>query len=202
MPTIEHSALTSGELHEPKGADAASEGMVYVADGAGSGTWTFSPLGWGTYQDNAGNQIITTTETLLSNNGGGASTIETQLPYPIRGSSSLWDTVGNKITPVAAFDVYNVRLDLPVTAESGSPTELRIELDISGSGTYAGATIIVDRFANTGRVVPYIISLSYPVYSGTTFLANGGQFWLSTDAGSVTITNPTISLFRVYGALT
>ena len=40
MATIEHSTLTTGELHEPKGAAGASAGQVYVANGAGSGVWT------------------------------------------------------------------------------------------------------------------------------------------------------------------
>lgn len=35
----EHVDLTDPELHEPKGAAAASANTVYVADGAGSGTW-------------------------------------------------------------------------------------------------------------------------------------------------------------------
>jgi hypothetical protein len=36
-----HSALTGAELHEPKGAAAASANEVYVANGDGaSGTWT------------------------------------------------------------------------------------------------------------------------------------------------------------------
>lgn len=35
-----HKDLTGTELHEPKGVDAAASGDVYVADGAGSGTWT------------------------------------------------------------------------------------------------------------------------------------------------------------------
>lgn len=34
-----HSALTGSDLHEPKGASGASQHTVYVADGAGSGTW-------------------------------------------------------------------------------------------------------------------------------------------------------------------
>lgn len=37
--TVQHSALTSTDLHECKGADAASAGTVRVSDGAGSGTW-------------------------------------------------------------------------------------------------------------------------------------------------------------------
>lgn len=36
---VAHSALTGANLHEPKGAAAASTGQVYVADGAASGAW-------------------------------------------------------------------------------------------------------------------------------------------------------------------
>lgn len=39
---IQHSVLTDPELHEPKGAAGASAGTVYVANGAGSGSWTAS----------------------------------------------------------------------------------------------------------------------------------------------------------------
>lgn len=39
MANVAHSTLTGSELHEPKGADTASLGTVYVADGAGSGSW-------------------------------------------------------------------------------------------------------------------------------------------------------------------
>jgi predicted solute-binding protein len=35
-----HKDLTGAELHEPKGADSAAAGTVYVADGSGSGDWT------------------------------------------------------------------------------------------------------------------------------------------------------------------
>lgn len=34
-----HSALTGADLHEPKGVASASANTVYVANGAGSGTW-------------------------------------------------------------------------------------------------------------------------------------------------------------------
>lgn len=39
MPDIEHSAISDPYIHEPKGVAAASAGEVYIADGAGSGTW-------------------------------------------------------------------------------------------------------------------------------------------------------------------
>ena len=37
---IEHNAITDPDIHEPKGAAAASAGEVYIADGAASGAWT------------------------------------------------------------------------------------------------------------------------------------------------------------------
>lgn len=40
MANVNHSTLTDPYLHEPKGVAAASSGDVYVADGAGSGSWT------------------------------------------------------------------------------------------------------------------------------------------------------------------
>tara|TARA_R110000772_G_scaffold64511_3_gene144278 strand:- start:1057 stop:1671 length:615 start_codon:yes stop_codon:yes gene_type:complete len=43
MADIEHSAITDPEIHEPKGVSAATSGFAYIADGAGSGTWTLVP---------------------------------------------------------------------------------------------------------------------------------------------------------------
>jgi hypothetical protein len=37
---VEHSTLTTTDLHEPKGVAAASADQLYIAGGAGSGTWT------------------------------------------------------------------------------------------------------------------------------------------------------------------
>lgn len=40
MANVSHASLTGSELHEPKGAASAAAGTVYVANGAGSGTWS------------------------------------------------------------------------------------------------------------------------------------------------------------------
>lgn len=40
MPDVQHNALTGAELHEPKGISGAAAGSVYIANGAGSGTWS------------------------------------------------------------------------------------------------------------------------------------------------------------------
>ena len=41
--TIEHSELPDELLHEPKGASTAAAGTVYIADGAGKGSFTKLP---------------------------------------------------------------------------------------------------------------------------------------------------------------
>jgi len=38
--TVSHKDLPNSELHEPKGVSAATAGTVYVANGAGTGTWS------------------------------------------------------------------------------------------------------------------------------------------------------------------
>lgn len=43
MPNIQHSALTGSDLHEPKGADTAAANTIYIANGAGSGSWGSPP---------------------------------------------------------------------------------------------------------------------------------------------------------------
>lgn len=44
MATIQHEDITDPKIHEPKGASTASANTVYVADGAGSGTWKQVPV--------------------------------------------------------------------------------------------------------------------------------------------------------------
>lgn len=44
MADIEHSQIPSEHCHEPKGAPEAAAGTVYVADGAGSGSFIKIPL--------------------------------------------------------------------------------------------------------------------------------------------------------------
>lgn len=194
MPTIEHSVLTSTELHEPKGADSASLGMFYVSDGAGSGSWEFIPTGWGFYQDAGSAQVINTTAAKLSIDGAGALTNNTYLPYEIRGSDTLWDTTADKITPISVGDGYDVRLDLPITATT-TANELTLQFDLGGGAT--PTVVAINRFVGLGKTPPYTVSLGFPLVIlnslGTT---NGIQIFASTDAGTCTITNPSILIKR------
>jgi hypothetical protein len=54
----EHKDITDPQIHEPKGVASAAAGQIYVADGAGSGSWTNQQViadravhGWWDYND-------------------------------------------------------------------------------------------------------------------------------------------------------
>lgn len=166
---------------------------------SGGGTTQTVYTGWGYYQDGGAAQVISSTPAILQNDGSGPNTNDAFLPSSIRGSGALWDTTNDRITPIAEGDAFTLRLDLPVTAESGNPTGIDIELDIQSGTTYGTAIMIIDRVASTGRGAPYTISVGFPVFVGSTFIANGAQFWVTADTGTVTITNPAITLVRIHG---
>lgn len=59
-----HKDLTGADLHEPKGVASASSGQVYVADGAGSGSWGSAPVTLPALTSAGGNITITAGTTL------------------------------------------------------------------------------------------------------------------------------------------
>lgn len=193
-----HNTLTGSELHEPKGVASASEGMAYVADGSGSGTWKYSPTGYVRYQDTT-DQTFTTTYSKLLVDGSGSNSTELYLPRAIRGLSSLWSTGLNKITPIAEGDAYIMRVDLPITATSGAIARIEFVLDIGGAAT---PTIpIVERDITISKTPPFRVSFSFNFDSLDTFFANGGQIFLRSDAGTATVSDPVIQITRIHGEI-
>lgn len=65
---VAHNTLTGAELHEPKGVSGATAGTVYIADGAGSGSW-LSP-GGGVY----GEMKVTNNATTVALTAGSLTT--------------------------------------------------------------------------------------------------------------------------------
>ena len=216
----EHNTLTGASLHEPKGVATATAGQTYIADGAGSGAWVvaepkgipaldhqvyhsdgtgsgswhYIPQGWGRYSDLSGVTAFTTTPALLTIDKLGAQTTEAYLPPAIRGTGTLWNNVANTITPIAVGDTYVLRIDLPVTAKSGTPNYLKVQLDIGGAATPTIVVFEVDLAILS--TPPYQLSAVIPIFCLTTFVANGGQLFLSTDTGTATITAPAIFISR------
>lgn len=192
-----HSALTDANgIHEPKGISTATNGQVYFANGASSGNWKSFPTGWGYYQHSGAAQNITTADTKLIINGLGTLTNTSYLPAEIRGTGQLWSTTNNRIAPIRLGDAYNTRIDLPITART-TAAELRISYDISGGAS--PTSIIVSAYDPVTRTPPYTLSITVPILVTTnTVLTNGIQLFLKVDAGSIDITNPSISIIRTH----
>ncbi|MEL7422971.1 MAG: hypothetical protein AAFN81_08280 [Bacteroidota bacterium] len=220
MP-IQHRDIPDAQLHEPKGVNIAAQGTAYIADGAGSGSWTspllkgqstagtykipvlngagqlewiFWPFGYGHYEHGSTGQIITNTFSKLQINGTGNASYTGNLPPEIRGTGNLWDVINNKITPIAVDDCYEVNLTLPINTETGVPTEITVQLDIGGGAS--PSNVITSWFAEAGKTTPYILSIPLTVFTRATFLANGGQVFIKTDSGTVTLGSPAITLVR------
>ena len=161
-------------------------------------TELYNTAGFGFYvqdQTTPSTQVITTTPTLLEINGLGATSTSAYLPLEIRGISELWDSTVNEIKPIGIGDGYAVRIDLQITDKGATPTEIKLELDINGGTT--PTTVIVERIINTGKTPPYTVAVSFPFFTLDTFFANGGRIFLSTDSGTVTLTNRQISIHRI-----
>ena len=191
---IEHNVIPDAERHEPKGLSTALNGQMYMARGSDTGEWLYLPQGWGHYADNTAGQIFTTSPTKLVVNGLGTTSESAYLPREIRGSGELWDVSTSRITPILAGDTYNLRLQFPITAKTGTPTTLEIDLDIGA--TTSPTIIVAARSIAVTKTPPYTISIGFPIFCLATFLANGGQFFLSTDTGTLTTVGASIFIDR------
>lgn len=193
---IEHDAISDGERHEPKGISSATVKQVYTSDGIGSGSWQNSPLGWEYYQHGSTGQVITSTYSKIQINGLGSLTSKAFAPRDIRGTATqLWDTTNFKITPVNVGDAYDFRLDIPVTAESGSPVEATLQLDIGGGAT--PTIVILERYIATGKAVPYTITVGFTLLALTSLTVNNGiQLFLKTNTGTMTLGAPAVTLVQ------
>ena len=156
----------------------------------------YKVAGWASYaQSIATAQTITSTDSKLVIDGGGAESNSSYLPLEIRGISELWDTTNNKITPISIGDGYTMRIDFEITGKTGNPNGLDISLDIGGGAT--PSNVITERVVSTLKAVPYNISVAFPFYTLSDFKTNGGQIFLKTDTGTLTITARMISIHRI-----
>ena len=154
--------------------------------------------GFGAYADGlvtVPTQVITTAEQKLSIDGDGATSESGFLPREIRGTSELWDAVADKITPIAVGDTYSFRISFAITAKSGSPNSLTIKLDM---GVYVTPTIVITEIEiQLSKTPPYSITQTFGGFSLATFVANGGQLFLTTDTGTVTIGDRRLFINRI-----
>ena len=166
-------------------------------------TEVYNSNGWGYYKDSETSPAtlaITTTPTKLLIDGAHANSETGYLPREIRGISDLWDTTNDNIIGINEGDSYDARIDLEITGKVSNPNVLIITLDIGGG---VGITIpIVEEEVPIAKTPPFSGSAVFPFFSLTTFITNGGQIFIATDTGSVTVSARAIFIKRDFNGLT
>jgi hypothetical protein len=136
---------------------------------------------------------VTTTESKLLIDSVGATSNAAYLPIAIRGISNLWDSTNSCIKGIIVGDSFDMRVQLIIDALAGNPTELTIILDIGGGAT---PSIIIAQDTKPVRGLTEPVIFSFPIFTLGTFIANGGQIFLKSDTGTITIGGRSIFLSR------
>lgn len=197
----EHNSLTDPELHEPKGVSTASDRQVYIADGAGSGSWAlFEKTGWANYEDNTSVAAsITTTASQLEVDKQGTDTEEDFLPRQIRGAGTLWNSTTNRITPIAVGDLYLVKITLTDIVETGTPNTIKVEYDSGAGALPATAPRVAYSSSLPDANWPSEVTVQFMVTADQSAVSNGIRLTLSTNAGSAAYTGREILITRLHG---
>lgn len=222
----EHRTLVSADVHEPKhitNSTAADAGKVITPLSGGSSELrklfsselvdgsdlaktssivnndAINYQGWEMVEDG----LITTpsisvdtswTKITIDDESVSNNTNEDHLPLSIRGTSNLWDKTNGKITPIHSGDSYVVRVNVKIASVTGTPEVLTAAMDIGGLGTPG---IVVSEDAHgINKTAPYSTIFNFPIFCLDTFLANGGQIFMKTKAGSVSVEDRSILIIR------
>lgn len=177
-------------------APSAVPGGVFVSDGAGGGEF-IRVQGWSQHEDTdqtvgTPSQTIATGIRTLWSNDGGSLAIE-KLPSDISVGGHLWDTTNNKITPIAEYDTYNVRVEFKVQDYAGSSPYVKIEIDIGGSiGVITSRTLPLLEGGGEQSIL-----YATPLFAGSTFIANGAEIYVTfTGTGTCKIFSSRILIIR------
>lgn len=207
----EHNTLTGSQCHEPKGADTAKAGQVYIADGAGRGTWkagvdptgvanreifvadgsngitTQTPLrmGWWDYNDTAtaGTPIVLSTAGSFFDLTNDGLGPFTNKSYKLPEVTDVWDVSTNRLdfTSLKLGDVVNFRIDTTVTT-NGANDVISIAMEL-GLGASPYTLNIVERgYRYAGT---HNLVTMFSVYMGdTNTLNNPAKIKMSSDTGT------------------
>jgi hypothetical protein len=184
----EHKSLPDAELHEPKGASTASSGMVYIADGLGSGSWV-RPTGWETKSDSVYNSssklaIAADEKTRIQIDGVAFSDGE---------GLDVWDSSVNKLVTEGERYCYDIRISFKCTATTAGIVDLSYE---------AGGTVFLTKtlsIAKGASVTNQIVG-AMPMYTGATVVANGGVEFYVTPSENISAWDFQIFIIRTHVA--
>lgn len=200
---MEHRNIPNDGLHEPKdivfatagqvyvsdgngsgtwrtpptaGIDTALQGQVYMANGSGGGSWEYLPGGWGQYDDTGDPISVGVAPVELSIDGEGPQTNKDNLPD----GTELW--IDSYFNPLRVGDVYAIEVVFEVATVTGAGT---ISVNLAGEEFSAPASVGSVRVSSNIHV----------------FNDEDVEILVSTDAGTVQVTNRRVKIVRLYGAV-
>jgi len=151
--------------------------------------------GWATYADN----VYTTGSPLTVNSGvtvtlpnNAATVINSQIPL---GVTSFYNSGTTKITPELSGDSYLINVRFKARSSNASGLA-KVGIDI-GSGT---VTAEETQSLRNGIATEQIVNLVFDVYSGATFVANGGLVKFTSVIGNTEIYDILYKITRVHKA--
>src|SRR6266446_655116 len=159
MANVSHASLTGTELHEPKGANSAALGTVYVSDGSGSGSWAnvgtssftgmIADFTWPVVQDGwlelDGSDINTTTYSALYN------VMTIQMTGTRVSGSPIITSLSSTANMRVGYFVFGTGIATGVTILSiNSGTQITLSANASSTGT---STVVTSPWLlNTGTI--------------------------------------------------
>ncbi len=179
----EHSAIADPDIHEPKNVASANSGDVYVADGAGSGSWTEgSGLTYGElfFTGSTIATLTTTSATYVLMEGsseGWVSELSNNLTLSSAASSMTIITPGIyefsayfTLKTTGAIEIYKTAFAIDGTASTqGAP--IRRDSGIDEVGAYAMSSLLdLDTSAAITIMVQNEAGTNTPIATDCTFL--------------------------------
>lgn len=180
MATV-HRNLTGADLHEPKGADTALSGQVYVSNGVGSGSWTDassiitnSAFTTGDYKLTG--KVTADTGWIMYQygtigDGSSSATIRANAD-----TSALfvlyWNNYSNTLCPVSGGRGASAAADFAAHKTLTLPDMSQRALGVAGSYNAGGLTSRTLGFAHGAETVT-LVTGNLPAYTPSGTITNG-----------------------------
>lgn len=130
-------------------------------------------------------------DTAILTNNGNASLIRSQLPI---GVDSLFNRSTNLFQPVKDGDMYALRIDFKGSSSNGSG-DFILAIDIGGG---QGRILEIVQAFPRGSAQEHPFSISLDVFSGSTFIANGGEISIYSTTGDTEIWDIAFLIEKTY----
>lgn len=215
MANLEHTALNSSQVHEPKhitSATTSDAGKVITPSGSTNGVSELRLLqldeldttgfrsnntGWAHYFDStytSGSPLALSSgvRTKVTIDGLGAGTDNSNVAV---GDTDYWNTTTNKITPTALNDVYAVTFRFKATTSSPNPY---FDLDFDIGGAVGVASSITEEVLKGSSAVNWFEESSN-FHVSSTFLANGAEIYFNSSA-TINVYDMNIMIIKIHQA--